>query len=710
MKRILLTFGLCLLTAGMSFGQSAGDIAFVGFNADGDDDFAIVALVDISANTTIYFTDNEPNAAGDGFLDFNEGSLTWDTGGSLISAGTVITFTDTDSDGNANFGASVGTLTTSSFDAGMNLSGSGDALYAVIGSPDGDNITAWLAGAQNASGNEGANFSATGLTDGTDFVDISGGSGTPDGGEYDRSTTSGSKSDLLAEINDSANWTLEASNGENLLPFTTTSFTVSSSSIPDLTISGTEGWRMLSTPTSDNTYDDLLGDIWTQGIGTGADVTNGTASVQLYNTTTDNFAAATDLGATMTTGVGFITYVYSDDDYTNSGADAGFPKTLSLSGTENSGSVSPTLNTEGDAFTLVGNPYASTIDWDLLTRSDVTGTVYVYDNTVSSPGYISWNGSTGDLTDGLIATYQGFWVQNTSGSPTPSLTIEEADQSSGGTFRKEVAPATIQLTATMGELSKNAHFSFTNTGELGKDNYDGLYLEPLDFKDYMAVSMAVDAERMSINNLPADLQAEVTVPLSVEAFKTTEEGWTPKAGEITLSWPELNNLPENWEITLTDYQTGITTNILTQNSYTFTAEEVKGKVKPKTMFSVLSPVSMTKAKSADDASRFGITIAPNTSVSNEPDTKPTAFALNQNYPNPFNPSTTISYSVGQTGPVNITVYNVMGQKVAELVNATKTAGNNYQVSWDATAQASGIYYYRLTAPGQVLTRQMTLIK
>ncbi|MEO9887001.1 MAG: lamin tail domain-containing protein, partial [Balneola sp.] len=81
----------------------------------------------------------------------------------------------------------------------------------------------------------------------------------------------------------------------------------------ELTISGTEGWRMLSTPNSDNTYDDLLGDIWTQGIGTGADVTNGTASVQLYNTTTDNFAAATDLGATMTTGVGFITYVYSDD-------------------------------------------------------------------------------------------------------------------------------------------------------------------------------------------------------------------------------------------------------------------------------------------------------------------------------------------------------------------------------------------------------------
>ena len=51
----------------------------------------------------------------------------------------------------------------------------------------------------------------------------------------------------------------------------------------------------------------------------------------------------------------------------------------------------------------------------------------------------------------------------------------------------------------------------------------------------------------------------------------------------------------------------------------------------------------------------------------------------------------------------------MGQKVAEILNTTRTAGN-YQVTWNATAQASGIYYYRLTAPGQVLTRQMTLIK
>ncbi|HAH52654.1 MAG TPA: hypothetical protein DCL80_15910, partial [Balneola sp.] len=86
-----------------------------------------------------------------------------------------------------------------------------------------------------------------------------------------------------------------------------------------------------------------------------------------------------------------------------------------------------------------------------------------------------------------------------------------------------------------------------------------------------------------------------------------------------------------------------------------------------------------------------------------------AFKLDQNYPNPFNPTTNINYTVGEAGSVNITVYNVMGQKVAELLNTTKSAGS-YQLSWDATGQASGIYYYRLTAPGVVLTRQMTLIK
>lgn len=262
----------------------------------------------------------------------------------------------------------------------------------------------------------------------------------------------------------------------------------------------------------------------------------------------------------------------------------------------------------------------------------------------------------------------------------------------------------------MEELSANAHFSFTSTGEIGKDNFDGLRLDPLDFKEFLSISTVVGDEQLSINNLPSELNEEVTIPMDVEAFTTAEEGWIPKGGEITLTWPELKNLPEHWEITLTDYKTGITTNVRTESSYTFIAEEAKGKVKPKTMYSMLSPVSVVKSKSTNESSRFGITLTPSTSVSIDDEIDaPTEFTLGQNYPNPFNPTTNINYSVGEAGPVNITVYNVMGQKVAELLNTTKNAGS-YQITWNATGVASGIYYYRLTAPGQVLTRQMTLIK
>ena len=66
-------------------------------------------------------------------------------------------------------------------------------------------------------------------------------------------------------------------------------------------------------------------------------------------------------------------------------------------------------------------------------------------------------------------------------------------------------------------------------------------------------------------------------------------------------------------------------------------------------------------------------------TSNQLDEKPLVFGLDQNYPNPFNPSTTINYSIKEAGAVTINVYNLMGQKVATIVNETKAAGANYSV-------------------------------
>jgi hypothetical protein len=73
---------------------------------------------------------------------------------------------------------------------------------------------------------------------------------------------------------------------------------------------------------------------------------------------------------------------------------------------------------------------------------------------------------------------------------------------------------------------------------------------------------------------------------------------------------------------------------------------------------------------------------------------PFEIGLLQNYPNPFNAQTTISYSLQQAGPVTLSIYNIMGQKVATLFDGVQQAGE-HKVVWDAGDVTSGVYFGRL---------------
>jgi hypothetical protein len=91
---------------------------------------------------------------------------------------------------------------------------------------------------------------------------------------------------------------------------------------------------------------------------------------------------------------------------------------------------------------------------------------------------------------------------------------------------------------------------------------------------------------------------------------------------------------------------------------------------------------------------------------------PSSYNLTQNYPNPFNPSTTIQYDLPENGKVNLTIYNTLGEQVANLVDTRQEAGS-YEVQWNASNLASGIYLYRLNvegAKGFVMTKKMILMK
>ncbi len=86
-----------------------------------------------------------------------------------------------------------------------------------------------------------------------------------------------------------------------------------------------------------------------------------------------------------------------------------------------------------------------------------------------------------------------------------------------------------------------------------------------------------------------------------------------------------------------------------------------------------------------------------------------SFSLQQNYPNPFNPATYIRYRTSEAGHVRVAVYNTLGQKVAELINEFKPAGN-YKVRFDGDNFASGIYLYKLEVNGMSAVKKMILLK
>ncbi|NOX67517.1 MAG: T9SS type A sorting domain-containing protein [Chlorobi bacterium] len=85
------------------------------------------------------------------------------------------------------------------------------------------------------------------------------------------------------------------------------------------------------------------------------------------------------------------------------------------------------------------------------------------------------------------------------------------------------------------------------------------------------------------------------------------------------------------------------------------------------------------------------------------------YELHQNYPNPFNPSTLINYSLAKDSRVSIIIYNVLGQKVTELVNKKQSAGN-YEIKFDASNLTSGLYFYRLETPNYSKTMKMILLR
>jgi hypothetical protein len=114
-----------------------------------------------------------------------------------------------------------------------------------------------------------------------------------------------------------------------------------------------------------------------------------------------------------------------------------------------------------------------------------------------------------------------------------------------------------------------------------------------------------------------------------------------------------------------------------------------------------------QSSQAEDTVRFNL--VPVSAVIYGQNIVPQDVYLKQNYPNPFNPSTQIEYGLAEAGQIKLTVYNLLGQLMAVLVDARQNAGV-HRITWQPVQLAAGVYLYRLETDEGQFTRKLILLK
>jgi ketosteroid isomerase-like protein len=468
-------------------------------------------------------------------------------------------------------------------------------------------------------------------------------------------------------------------------------------------VSGNAGFRMLSSPVAGTIYDELLAPFWIQGM-TNGDTESGTANVWTYNAGTSAWTSLSNLTTdSYTAGAGILIYVFTDVDGDGDDDIAGGVNVGIVNGTENSATVS--ISTTASAWNLLGNPFVSTIGADQLfsDNSNYTSTVYVYDDANSQ--YNTWNGSTGGLSNGLIAPYQGFWIQSGSSGTTFQFT-SSCKSSSIGTFYKTMndSSGSVAFQFSSGSYSSTAYLSFNIDALEGIDNADAYKLLPLGASDHLTSIFYVGEVALNISNLPYDVTNSMAADMDVMLLTAASDSFYTSTGNVSMSW-DIGNLPAGKTIYLVDQLTLNTLDLQTEDSYSFDLQEKGG-------FSATGDTNQALYP-RQGQNRFQVLIN-STTVSVDEELLPIQYALHPAYPNPFNPITSLRYDLPEQAKVTLTIYDLMGREITQLVNTTQEAGYR-SVKWNATDMhgkpvSAGIYLYQIRTADFVQTRKMVLLK
>ncbi|MEL7834917.1 lamin tail domain-containing protein [Fodinibius sp. Rm-B-1B1-1] len=483
-------------------------------------------------------------------------------------------------------------------------------------------------------------------------------------------------------------------------------------------IRGSAGWRLLSTPTKNTSFKDLLGDIWIQGIQgsdhDGAQFKN----LMGWDEANKTFTPPSSVDDNLVPGRGYAVYVYEDDDARASGIQGGFPKLVNTNhtdGTENVENDSPvTVNvTANDAdgsgsidgteegWNLLGNPFGTDISVDALflalenANSNVNTNIAVWDHDKSGgPGYVQLK--KGDQE--RLAPFQAFWVRyNTDGIDADvTLNKEDLAVNQGTNFIKSASSEEFEF--SIGLHGEQGYFDtfklvFSEDGNTDLNRYDAYQLTSLDVHSINLYSV-ISNNRITTKELPVELENAMEFPLSFSANDRDQ---------LTFRWDVDSDIPNGWSIKLIDQESGREIDMNNSREYQFTVN-AKSQTKTGEEENLLH-----KDTGEEKKPRFVLSIDPNIGLTNSSEI-PESVKLNPNYPNPFTNSTTIPFELTEQADVTLTVWNMIGQKVATLVDGVRSPDDDNAPRWDASSMPSGIYIARFEVNGNVFTRKMTLIK
>ncbi|NQY09293.1 MAG: T9SS type A sorting domain-containing protein, partial [Flavobacteriales bacterium] len=325
-----------------------------------------------------------------------------------------------------------------------------------------------------------------------------------------------------------------------------------------------------------------------------------------------------------------------------------------------------------DGWNLIGNPFPSAIDWDLIdTKTGITDIIYIFNNSTGSYG--TYTGGMGGAGQGgvnnIIPISQSFWVHATA---SPTLTIDEADKidddqailMSKTTFKY----LRLKLEGDVNSYSDDVLLFFDEDGSTDFiNNVDAVKLSSFLYTAHSISAVSDDDKDIAIKTLP-DNGSSFIVPLKVKIGTGT-------SGNYTLSVDDMMNLPKEMDVILLDSLTGNMTDLRKTSNYPFYISDTTEAPRMYLKFTV-DPLVTTISEN----SKLGISL----------------------YPNPSRGHVFIEgEDIDHNG--NFEVYDILGKKIGS--KKSRLGDQRSRIDIDAKP---GVYFVKFQNGDQRISRKVTI--